>query len=150
MAKKRDKKYGETKKAKMSKSDRMVAKLTRALLRGLATAKINNHTFADLEGALASIQRLAMIKRQDTTAAITTLERQRVTMANHIENTAEMKRDQSKLYFALMAQGSMWSKIEGAVHSAKCVCTNEDELARGPWTFEGQALAADDMPLTHG
>ena len=139
-------KYWPDRREQPPKKDRSQAKLTKALNLALLVAKINSQTWYEMEGALNALQRLAMIKSQDTAHRLKALRR----MAKFFPSpTDETHKDRMLLINTLQAQSSLWDKIDGSIQRAKCLSHNEDVLLRGPWQFQGQELGSDEQPIMH-
>ena len=139
-------KYWPDRREKPTKEDRRHAKLRRAMNHALLVAKMNNQTWTEMEGALSSLQRLAVIKSQDTAHRLKVLRR----LAKSFPSpTDETHKDRMLLINTLQAQSSQWDKIDGSIQRAKCLSHNEDELLRGPWQFQGPEMASDEQPLMH-
>ena len=148
---KKDKQNKKTKhwpdrREQLPKKDRSQAKLTKVMHQALLVAKINSQTWHEMEGALSALQRLAMLKSQDTAHRLNGLHR----MAKHYPSpTDEAHKDRMLMINTLQAQYSQWDKIEGTIQRAKCLSHNEDVLLRGPWQFQGQELGGDEQPILH-
>ena len=109
---------------------------------GLAQAETNDHAWQDIVGAIQTIQRIVLIKSQNTLHLIKDLERQTKYGPKSDELSKEAIHDKLKLANTLIAQGMHWDKIDGALVRAHSLCKNEDETLRGPWAFTDPELAA--------
>ena len=113
----------------------------RAMLEGMAQAETNDHAWQDIVGAIQTIQRIVLIKSQNTLHVIKGLEKQTKYGPKSDELTKEAIQDKLKLANTLIAQGMHWDKIDGALVRAHSLCKNEDETLRGPWAFTDADLA---------
>ena len=109
--------------------------------KGLALAETNSHAWQDIVGAIKIIQRVALIKSQDTLHLVKDLENQTKRGPDLDELSREAVTDKVKLANTLIAQGMHWDKIEGALVRLQSLCQNEDETLRGPWEFSCPELA---------
>ena len=114
------------------------------LRKGKAVAEINSHTLQDIAGAIQILQRVAMLKSQDTINMVKDMERQTKKGPASEELTRGAIGDKIKIANTLIAQGLHWDKVEGALVRLQSLCHNEDEVLRGPWEFNCQEL----MPNT--
>ena len=109
--------------------------------KGKAVAEINSHAWQDIVGAIQIIQRMALLKSQDTLNMVKDMERQTKKGPDSDELTREAIADKVKIANTLIAQGMHWDKIEGALVRLQSLCQNEDETLRGPWEFYSTELA---------
>ena len=123
------------------KSIRKLSRFCRTMHKGLALAETNSHAWQDIVGAIKIIQRVALIKSQDTLHLVKDLEKQTTKGPDLDELSREAVTDKVKLANTLIAQGMHWDKIEGALVRVQCLCQNEDETLRGPWESFGPELA---------
>ena len=124
------------------KGIRRLGRFCRTMHRGLVQAETNDQAWQDIVGAIKVIQRIAIIKNQDTLQLVKELENQTKKGPKAGELTSETVNDKIKLANTLIAQGMHWDKIEGALVRLHCLCKNEDEILRGHWEFTGPELAA--------
>ena len=143
MAKKRKSKDKSSHNLSMEKrkSIRRLSRFCRIVHKGLAQAETNDHAWQDIVGAIKIIQRIVLIKTQDTLHLVKELEKQTKKGPNTGELTSETVTDKIKLSNTLIAQGMHWDKIDGALALLHCLCKNEDEILRGPWAFTSPELA---------
>ena len=111
------------------------------LRKGKTVAEINSHTLRDIAGAVQILQRVAMLKSQDTSNMVKDLERQTKKGPAADELSRGAIRDKLTIANTLIAQGMHWDKVEGALVRFQCLCKNEDEILWGPWEFQCQELA---------
>ena len=123
------------------KSIRRLSRFCRTMHKGLAQAETNDHAWQDIVGAIKIIQRIVLIKTQDTLHLVKELEKQTKKGPNLDELSSETVTDKIKLANTLIAQGMHWDKIDGALARVHCLCKNEDETLRGPWEFFCPELA---------
>ena len=142
MAKKRKtkgkKEYNVTKEE--CKLNNKLRRFCGTLRKGKAVAEINSHTWQDIAGAIQILQRVAMLKSQDTINMVKDMERQTKKGPASEELTREAIADKIKIANTLIAQGMHWDKVEGALVRLQSLRHNEDELLRGPWEFNCQEL----------
>ena len=124
------------------KGIRRITRFCNTMQRGRAQANTNDHAWQDIVGAIKVIQRIAIIKNQDTLQLVKELERQTKKGPKTGEISTEAVSDKIKLANALIAQGMHWDKIEGALVRLQCLCNNEDDFLRGQWEFSAPELAA--------
>ena len=123
------------------KSIRRLSRFCRTMHKGLVLAETNDHAWQDIVGAIKIIQRVALIKNQDTLHLVKELEKQTNKGPALDELSREAVTDKVKLANTLIAQGMHWDKIEGALVRLQSLCQNEDETLRGPWEFLCPELA---------
>ena len=143
MAKKRKKK-GKTDSTLTAEERKNIKKLSRfcnTMHKGMALAETNSHAWQDIIGAIKIIQRVALIKSQDTLHLVKDLEKQRKKGPALDELSKEAVTDKVKIANALIAQGMHRDKIEGALVRLQGLCQNEDEILQGPWEFQCSELS---------
>ena len=124
------------------KGIKRICRFCNTMHRGHVQAETNDQAWQDIVGAIKVIQRIAIIKNQDTLQLVKELERQTKKGPKTGEISTEAVSDKIKLANTLIAQGMHWDKIEGALVRLHCLCKNEDEILRGHWEFTGPELAA--------
>ena len=117
------------------KSIRRLSRFCRTMHKGLAQAETNDHAWQDIVGAIKIIQRIVLIKTQDTLHLVKELEKQTKKGPMMDELSSDTVTDKIKLANTLIAQGMHWDKIEGALVRLQGLCQNEDEILQGPWGF---------------
>ena len=123
------------------KSIRKLSRFCHTMHKGLVLAETNSHAWQDIVGAIKIIQRVALIKSQDTLHLVKDLEKQTKKGPDSDELSREAVTDKVKIANTLIVQGMHWDKIEGALVRLQCLCQNEDETLRGPWEFFCPELA---------
>ena len=141
MAKKRKMKAKSHLSAEERKGIKRISRFCTFMHRGLAQADTNDQAWHDMIGAIKVLQRIAIIKRQDTSHIVKTLEHQTTRGPKEGEVSPEAIRDKIKLANTLLAQGMHWDKIDGALVRLHCLCKNEDDILRGQWEFTSIELA---------
>ena len=110
------------------KGIKRICRLCNTMHRGLVQAETNDQAWQDIVGAIKVIQRIAIIKNQDTLQLVKELERQTKKGPKTGEISTEAVSDKIKLANTLIAQGMHWDKIEGALVRLQCLCNNEDVI----------------------
>ena len=134
-------KQGNTAEKEEHKPNRKMRKFCSTMRKGKAVAEINHHTLQEIAAAVKVLQRVAMLKSQDTANMVMDLERLAKKGRAPEGLTREAVGDKLKIANTLIAQGLHWDKVEGALIRLQCLCNNEDELLRGPWEYQSQELA---------
>ena len=99
-------------KPRQTKEARKIAKFRRIMERALYFAEVNDSTWSDMVGAINTIQRVAILKAMDTLQSVKALEKQTKSGPDMTKMTSDTVADKIKLANQLIAQGTMWDKIE--------------------------------------
>ena len=123
------------------KGIKRVSRFCNTMHRGQVQAETNDQAWQDIVGAIKVLQRIAIIKNQDTLQVVKALEQQTKRGLKNGEISSEAINDKIRLANTLIAQGMHWDKIEGALVRLHCLCKNEDEVLRCQWEFTAPELA---------
>ena len=138
--------------AEERKGIKRISRFCNIMHRGQVQAVTNDQAWQDMVGAIKVLQRIAIIKNQDTLQVVKTLEQQTTKGPKEGEISSEAINDKIRLANTLLAQGMHWDKIDGALVRLHCLCKNEDDILRCQWEFTSPELsrpADEDKTHTH-